>query len=60
MTRLLIGFSLIIDRLMAAINRQNIEIEVEYSGVLLVYSGDKLQDAVKRANELEKTALMYV
>ena len=39
---------------MAAINRQNIEIEVEYSGVLLVYSEDKLQDAVKRANELRK------
>ena len=52
-----IGFSLIIDRLMAAINRQNIEIEVEYSGVLLVYSGDKLQDAVKRANELRKDGI---
>ena len=52
-----IGFSLIIDRLMAAINRQNIEIEVEYSGVLLVYSEDKLQDAVKRANELRKDGI---
>ena len=45
-----IGFSLIIDRLMAAI-------EVEYSGVLLVYSEDKLQDAVKRANELRKDGI---
>ena len=42
---------------MAAINRQNIEIEVEYSGVLLVYSEDKLQDAVKRANELRKDGI---
>ena len=56
-----IGFSLIIDRLMAAINRQNIEIEVEYSGVLLVYSEDKLQDAETirdfKADYIVKTAI---
>ena len=40
-----------------SLNRQNIEIEVKYSGVLLVYSGDKLQDAVKRANELRKDGI---
>ena len=39
---------------MAAINRQHIDIPVEYNGVLIVYSQDKLSDAIKRSDELRK------
>lgn len=49
-----IGFSLIVDRLMAAINRQNITVPVDYSGVLIVYTPDKLLEAIKQADELRK------
>ena len=52
-----IGFSLIVDRLMAAINRQHIDIPVEYNGVLIVYSQDKLLDAIKRSDELRKDGI---
>ena len=52
-----IGFSLIVDRLMAAINRQHIDIPVKYNGVLIVYSQDKLLDAIKRSDELRKDGI---
>ena len=42
---------------MAAINRQHIDVPVEYSGVLIVYSQDKLLEAIKRSDELRKDGI---
>ena len=52
-----IGFSITVDSLMAAISRQNVEIPVDHSGILLIYHEDDLTDAVSIAAELRKMDL---
>jgi ATP phosphoribosyltransferase regulatory subunit len=47
-----IGFSVTVDALMAAISRQNIDIPVDYSGVLLIYDEKDLADSVRIADVL--------
>lgn len=49
-----IGFSIVVDTLMAAINRQGLEIPVDISGTLLVYSHAQLTDAIEIADQLRK------
>lgn len=49
-----IGFSITVDTLMAAIKRQNIEIPVDISGALVVYSENNFLKALKFTNELRK------
>ncbi len=44
-----IGFAVVIDQLLAALSRQKIEIPVENSQVLIVFTEDKQQDAIKKA-----------
>lgn len=50
-----IGFSITVDSLMAAINRQNLEIPVDINGILLVYEKAGLADAISAADALRKT-----
>ncbi|MDO5382864.1 MAG: ATP phosphoribosyltransferase regulatory subunit [Eubacteriales bacterium] len=52
-----IGFSITIDRLMAAISRQNIEIPVDYNGTLIVYTPEKHVEAVKEAEKLRNQGI---
>ena len=47
-----IGFSITIDRLIAAMDRQNINISHDVNGTLLVYDEDKLSDALSVAKSL--------
>lgn len=47
-----IGFSINIDRLLAAINRQNINISIDNKGILLVYKENMMLDAIKVSTEL--------
>lgn len=49
-----IGFSITLDSLMAAINRQNIDIPADISGSLLVYNRENLSVAVGLADRLRK------
>ena len=52
-----IGFSITIDRLIAALNRQNIHIPHDANGTLLVYNADKLGDAISVSKELRSTGV---
>ena len=52
-----IGFSITIDRLIAALNRQNIHIPHDANGTLLVYNSDKLSDAISVSKELRSTGV---
>ncbi|MGN0327820.1 MAG: ATP phosphoribosyltransferase regulatory subunit [Lachnospira sp.] len=52
-----IGFSITIDRLMAAISRQNIEIPVDCNGTLIVYTPEKHVEAVKEAEKLRNQGI---
>lgn len=47
-----IGFSLVIDRLMAAIDRQGLEFTGNYSGTLICYKEAALKKALEKANAL--------
>lgn len=47
-----IGFSLVIDRLMAAIDRQGLEFTGDYSGYLICYKKQAYKQALKKANSL--------
>lgn len=47
-----IGFSLVIDRLMAAIDRQGLEFTEDYSGYLICYKKQSYKQALKKANSL--------
>lgn len=49
-----IGFSINVDSLMAAMNRQKLDIPVDYSGILLVYACENLVNSVKAADILRK------
>lgn len=49
-----IGFSITLDSMMAAISRQNIDIPLDNSGILLIYHEDDLSDAVSVADSLRK------
>lgn len=49
-----IGFSITVDSMIAAISRQNIEIPVDISGVLLIYDEADLSDVVSIADSLRK------
>lgn len=50
-----IGFSITIDRLIAALNRQNIHIPHDCNGTLLVYDADKLEAAISISKSLRNT-----
>lgn len=50
-----IGFSLTVDRLTAALERQKIEIPVDYNGTLVVYSENRYQDALVQARQMRDT-----
>ena len=52
-----IGFSITIDRLIAALNRQNIHIPHDANGTLLVYNADKLSDAINVSKKLRSTGV---
>ena len=47
-----IGFSIVIDRLMAAIDRQKLEFSPEYSGSLIVYENEYFAKALNISNKL--------
>lgn len=49
-----IGFSIVVDSLMAAINRQNLGIPMDSSGALIVYEADNLITAIKLSDSLRK------
>lgn len=49
-----IGFSITVDSLMAAINRQDLDISVDVSGSLLVYDANNLLTAIETADRLRK------
>lgn len=49
-----IGFSIVVDSLMAAINRQNLDIPMDSSGALIVYKADNLITAIKLSDSLRK------
>lgn len=49
-----IGFSITVDSLMAAINRQNLDVPVDVSGAMIVYESDNLLTAIKTADILRK------
>lgn len=49
-----IGFSITVDAMMAAISRQNIDIPVDNSGLLLIYNEDDLLNVVSIADSLRK------
>lgn len=49
-----IGFAIVVDQLMAALCRQKIQIEVPYVGELIVYSKERLSEAVALAMELRR------
>ena len=49
-----IGFSITVDSLMAAINRQDLDIPVDVSGSLLVYDANNLLTAIETADRLRK------
>lgn len=49
-----IGFSIVVDSLMAAINRQNLDIPMDSSGALIVYEADNLITAIKLSDSLRK------
>ncbi len=50
-----IGFSVTVDRLMAAIGRQGIDIPLDVRGTLLVYPQNMLNKAVAAADRMRKT-----
>ena len=52
-----IGFSITIDRLIAALNRQNIHIPHDANGTLLVYNADRLGDAINVSKKLRSTGV---
>ena len=47
-----IGFAVVIDQLLAALSRQNIEIPVENKQILIVYTEGKQTEAIKKAISL--------
>ncbi len=47
-----IGFAIVVDRLMAALSWQKIDIEVEDKGLLIVYSKENRTSAIEKANHL--------
>lgn len=49
-----IGFSIVVDSLMAAINRQNLDIPMDSSGALIVYEADNLITAIKLSDSLRR------
>ena len=49
-----IGFSMNVDTLMAAMNRQKLNVPVDVSGILLVYAKDNLVNALKTADAMRK------
>ncbi|MDO5403624.1 MAG: ATP phosphoribosyltransferase regulatory subunit, partial [Eubacteriales bacterium] len=49
-----IGFSITVDSLMAAINRQNLDMPVDANGTLVIYEPDNLLMAIKTSDELRK------
>ncbi|MCI8299045.1 MAG: ATP phosphoribosyltransferase regulatory subunit [Lachnospiraceae bacterium] len=44
-----IGFAVVIDQLLAALSRQNIEIPVEHKQILIVYTQEKQAEAIQKA-----------
>ncbi len=49
-----IGFAVVIDQLMAALSRQDIEIPIQENQLLLVYKESSHQDAIKKALQLRE------
>lgn len=55
--RAAIGFAIVVDQLMAAINRQKIEIPVMDNSALIVFTVNNAKNAIKRSLELRKKGL---
>ena len=49
-----IGFAILINELMLAIDRQKIELPVENAKILLLYPKDNVKEAIKKADSLRK------
>ena len=47
-----IGFGIVVDQLMAALSRQKIQLAVEDHTTLLVFTEEKIQQAIARAQQL--------
>lgn len=50
-----IGFAVVIDQLMAALSRQKIRIPVQYHSELILYSKERLKEAVAEAMRIRRT-----
>ena len=50
-----IGFAFLINELMLAIDRQQVELPVENTKILLLYPKDQVKEAIKKADSLRKS-----